>query len=283
MNALESFLAAFNYIRPVIDIGVLTFLLYKAYRLIIRTNGIQIIRAAVVVAFFFAFAFILHLETLMWLLTKIAPGLAIAFAIVFQPELRKLFLKIGQNQWFTFGDRSKHSLVDAVISAAEELSKLKKGMLVVFTRQTKLGDIIGTGTKLNADVSTALLVTIFKFETPLHDAACIVEGGKIIAAGCFLPLSEQYDIKKTFGTRHRSALGLAETTDAVVLVVSEETGAISLAYDSKLHYDLKSSQVKKILEKLLDITPEKQTLGDSFEGSFEGADGGSINESKANI
>lgn len=267
MNALEGFLAVFNYIRPVIDIGVLTFLLYKAYELIVRTNGIQIIKAAVVVALFYAFAFIFHLETLLWLLGKIAPGLAIAFAIVFQPELRKLFLKIGQNEWFTFGNRSKHSYVDTVIIAAEELSKLKKGMLVVFRRQTKLDDIIITGTELNADISSALLITIFKFETPLHDAACIVDGGKIIAAGCFLPLSENYDIKKTFGTRHRAALGLAETTDAVVLVVSEETGAISLAYDSKLHYDLKPAQVSKILEKLLDISPNQQTIEDTIDES----------------
>lgn len=265
MNALESLLAVFNYIRPVIDIGVLTFLLYKAYQLIVRTNGMQIIRAALIVALFYAFAFILRLQTLLWLLEKIAPGLAIAFAIVFQPELRKLFLKIGQNEWFTFGNRSKHSYVDTVIIAAETLSKMKKGMLVVFERHTKLDDIIETGTLLNADISSALLVTIFEYETPLHDAACIVEGGKIIAAGCFLPLSEQYDIKKTFGTRHRAALGLAETTDAVVLVVSEETGAISLAYDSKLHYDLKPVQITKILEKLLDISPDQQTIEDTID------------------
>lgn len=265
MNALESLLAVFNYIRPVIDISVLTFLLYKAYQLIVKTNGIQIIKAALTVSLFYAFAFIFHLETLLWLLGKIAPGLAIAFAIVFQPELRKLFLKIGQNEWFTFGNRSKHTYVDAVIIAAEQLSNMKKGMLVVFTRSTKLDDIIETGTVLNADVSSALLITIFKFETPLHDAACIIEGGKIIAAGCFLPLSENYDIKKTFGTRHRAALGLAETTDAVVLVVSEETGAISLAYDSKLHYDLKPVQVTKILEKLLGIKQEQQTIKDTID------------------
>lgn len=267
MNALESFLAVFDYIRPLIDIGVMTFLLYKAYQLIVRTNGIQIIKAAMIVALFYAFAFILRLQTLLWVLGKITPGLAVAFVIIFQPELRKLFLKIGQNEWFTFGNRSKHSYVDTVIIAAEELSKLKKGMLVVFRRQTKLDDIIITGTALNADISSALLITIFKFETPLHDAACIVDGGKIIAAGCFLPLSENYDIKKTFGTRHRAALGLAETTDAVVLVVSEETGAISLAYDSKLHYDLKPAQVSKILEKLLDISPNQQTIEDTIDES----------------
>lgn len=267
MNALEGFISIFNFIRPVIDIGIMTFILYKAYEIIVKTNAMQIIKAAVVVAVFYAVAFILELETMLWIISKLAPGLAIAFAIVFQPELRKVFLKIGQNGIFMFGSRSRHTYVDSVIIAAETLSKMKKGMLVVFSRHTKLDDIIETGTQLNADISQALLVTIFGHETPLHDAACVVQNGKVIAAGCFLPLSEQYDIKKSFGTRHRSALGLSEISDAVILVVSEETGAISLAYDSKLHYDLKPSQITKILENLLDISADQKTIEDTIDES----------------
>ena len=125
-------------------------------------------------------------------------------------------------------------------------------MLVVFIRQNTLKDISETGTRLNADLSSSLLVTIFGHDTPLHDGAVIIQGGRIIAAGCFLPLSEQQDIRKTFGTRHRAALGLSEETDAVILIVSEETGAISLAYDSKLYYDLTSVEITRQLENLLD-------------------------------
>ena len=147
--------------------------------------------------------------------------------------------------------------------AAELLSKQRRGMLAVFTRHTKLDDIAKTGTRINADLSSSLLITIFKFDTPLHDGAVIIQGDKIIAAGCFLPLSEQYDIKKTFGTRHRASLGLAETTDAVVLVVSEETGAISLSYDSKLHYDLSMQELTKTLVDLLKITPDQYKIEDS--------------------
>ncbi|MBQ0051532.1 MAG: diadenylate cyclase CdaA [Treponema sp.] len=267
MNALEGFQIFLNVIRPIVDVGVLTFIIYKAYQMVVKTNAMQIIKAALIVALVYAFAFILNLQTLLWILSKIAPGLAIAFAIVFQPELRKLFLKIGQNEWFAFGSRSRHTYVDTVIIAAETLSKFKKGMLVVFQRHTKLDDIIDTGTRINADISSALLVTIFGHETPLHDAACIVQNGKIISAGCFLPLSEQYDIKKTFGTRHRAALGLSEQTDAVILVVSEETGAISLAYDSKLHYDLKPAQVTKMLENLLEISADQRTIEDTIDES----------------
>ena len=139
------------------------------------------------------------------------------------------------------------------------LSNQKRGMLVAFARKNELKDIMDTGVRLNADLSSSLLVTIFGHDTPLHDGACIIQGGKVLAAGCFLPLSEQYDIKKTFGTRHRAALGLSEETDSIVLVVSEETGAISLAFDSKLHYDLKMDQLTKILETQLELTPDSYT------------------------
>ena len=122
-----------------------------------------------------------------------------------------------------------------------------------------LKDIMDTGTYLNADLTSSLLVTIFGHDTPLHDGASVIQNGKIVASGCFLPLSEQYDIRKTFGTRHRAALGLSEETDAVILVVSEETGAISLAYDSRLHYDLTMEQLNETLETLLDITADSIT------------------------
>ena len=265
MNQFETLIKIYDFIRPVLDIGIITFLLYKAYQLITKTNAIQLIRAAVVVVLSYAVAVILQLRTLLWIFSVIAPGLMMAFAIVFQPELRKVFLKLGQAEWFTFGSRAKHSYVDSVLIAAEMLSKQKRGMLAVFMRRTKLDNILSTGTRLNADLSSSLLVTIFGHSTPLHDGACFIQGGKILAAGCFLPVSEQYDIKKTFGTRHRAALGLCEVSDCVVLVVSEETGAYSLAYDSKLHYDLTMDQVTRILERQLDITPDQQIIEDTID------------------
>ena len=265
MSAFENLSKLYDVIRPVLDVGIMTFIIYKAYEIIIKTNAVQIIKAAVVVVMAYAVALVLDLSMLLWVLNKIAFGLIVCFAIVFQPELRKVFLKIGQSEWFAFGNRSKHTYVDTVIIAAEMLSKMKRGMLVVFMRHTKLDDIIETGTRINADLSSALLVTIFGHDTPLHDAACVVQSGKILSAGCFLPLSEQYDINKTFGTRHRAALGLSEVSDAVVLVVSEESGAISLAYDSKLYYDLKTSQITKILEKLLEVTPDQKNIEDTID------------------
>ena len=265
MNTFDNLLRIYDYIRPVLDIGILTFLLYKAYEIIMRTNAVQILKAAVIVALAYILAWLLDLGTLLWILNVLTPGLLISFAIVFQPELRKIFLKLGQAEWFAFGSRSKHTYVDSVFIAAEMLSKQRRGMLAVFLRHTKLDDIIDTGTRLNADLSSSLLVTIFGHDTPLHDGACFIQGGKLLSAGCFLPLSEQYDIKKTFGTRHRAALGLSEVSDSLVLVVSEETGAISLAYDSKLHYDLTMEQLTRILESQLEITPDAQIIEDTID------------------
>ncbi|MCR5290820.1 MAG: diadenylate cyclase CdaA [Treponema sp.] len=266
MNVVNSLIDIYLHcIAPVLDIVFMAYLLYKAYGVIIKTNSVQIIRAAIIVAIAYVAAVLLQLKALHWVLNFIAPGLLIGFAIVFQPELRKIFLKIGQQEWFSFGNRSKHTYVDAVLIAADQLSSLRRGMLVVFSRHTKLNDIIDTGTKLNADLSSSLLMTIFAFNTTLHDGACVIQNGKIVAAGCFLPLSEQYDIRKTFGTRHRAALGICEVTDAVVLVVSEESGAISLAYDSRLHYDLSMQELTKSLENLLDLTPASYTLEDTID------------------
>ncbi len=243
----------YNYVRPVLDVGILTFVLYKTYQIIVRTHAVQLIKSGIALILVYTGAMFLNLGTLLWLLNIIAPGLLVGIAIVFQPELRKIFLKLGQGEWFKFGSKSKHTHVEAVLTAAEMLSKQRRGMLAVFIRRTGLKDIAETGVKLMAELSSSLLITIFGHDTPLHDGAVLIQGGRVVAAGCFLPLSENYDIKKTFGTRHRAALGLSEETDAVVLVVSEESGAISLAYDSKLYYDLSQDQLVTTLESLLDL------------------------------
>lgn len=264
MNSLDFFRTIYNsYISPVLDVLILAFILYKAYEMIVKTNTVQLFKSVLIVAMAFFVVSIFQLKTLMWIFKVMLPVLALAFAIVFQPEIRKIMLKLGQTEWLTFGAKSKHTSVDAVIQAAERLSELRRGMLVVFLRTTKHDNIINTGVMLNADVSASLLLTIFDHDTPLHDAACFVQNGKIIAAGCFLPLSEQYNIKKTFGTRHRAALGMSEQGDCVVMVVSEETGAISLAYEGELHYRLSVAELTRKLEELLDTSKEikrKDTL-----------------------
>ena len=255
-----------NFIRPVLDIGILAFILYKTYEIIKKTYSGQLLRAAFLVAVFYSIALWLKLSTLLWALNKMAPGLIIAVAVIFQPELRKLFLQLGQTRFTRFKAEEQDKTIEYVLDAAEFLSERRRGMLVVFTRRTSLKDVAVTGTEINALVSSSMLITIFGHDTPLHDGAVLIQNDKIIAAGCFLPLSEQYDIKKTFGTRHRAALGLSEQTDAVVLVVSEETGALSLAYDSKLYYDLSREQIIKTLTSKLESSSKKPAKKD---GAYE--------------
>ncbi len=256
MEFIKKAASLYAAIQPFLDVSILAFLLYVSYGILVKTQAIQLLKGAVSLLLVYALAFLLRLNTLLWILNILAPGLLIGVAIVFQPELRKIFLKIGQSDWFRMGKRSKHSHLDSLLTAAEILSNRRRGMLAALVRRNGLKDIAESGTRLNADLSSSILVTIFGHDTPLHDGAVIIQGGKVVAAGCFLPLSEQQDIRKTFGTRHRAALGLSEETDAVVLIVSEETGAISLAYDSKLYYDLSSAEITRLLEGLLDLGAE---------------------------
>ena len=252
MNWLQTAGEWYNRFRPVLDIAILSFLLYKTYDLLIKTQAGQLIRGAGFLAFIYGIAYIFKLSTLQWLLGILAPGLFVVIAIVFQPELRRLIIRLGQGELFRLDNKPKLGRLEAAITAAEILSRQRRGALIVFPRKMNLKNIIETGTRLNAELSSSLIITIFAYDGPLHDGALFIHGGKIAAAGCLLPLSEQQDIRKSFGTRHRAALGMSEQSDAVVLVVSEEAGAISLAYESKLYYDLSPLEIQRKLKELLD-------------------------------
>jgi len=249
----------YDFIRPVLDVALLAFILYKGYELLEKTQALPLVKGAGFLALVYGVAFLFNLTTLRWVLTTIAPGLFIAIAIVFQPELRKIFMRLGQTEFFRPNATVQIGKLDAVITAAELLSEKRRGMLVVFQKKINLKHITDTGTRINAEISSGLIVAMYEFDGPLHDGAMVVQNGKISAAGCFLPLSDRQDIRKNFGTRHRASLGMAEQSDAVILVVSEETGAISLAYDSKLYYDLSSAEVTRKLKELLDKGSRKES------------------------
>jgi diadenylate cyclase len=248
----QRFTAFYNLVRPVIDIALLAFLLYKVYDLLVKTQAIQLVKGAGLLALVYGIAFLFNLNTLQWILNILGPGLLIAIAIVFQPELRKIMLRIGRGELFRLDSKPRLGQLEAVITSAEILSQQRRGALIVFPRRINIKNIIDTGTRMNAEISSSLIVTVFEFDGPLHDGAMIIQNGRIAAAGCFLPLSEQQDIRKSFGTRHRAALGMSEESDAVILVVSEETGAISLAFDTKLYYDLSPIEAQRKLKEFLD-------------------------------
>jgi len=245
-------LTIYDYIRPVLDVALLAFLLYKGYELLVNTQAMQMVKGAGFLALVYGIAYLFRLNTLQWVLNILGPGLFIAVAIVFQPELRKMILHLGQREFFRSDAGPRIDQLDAVITAAELLSRQRRGMLVVFPRRINVKNVIETGTRINAEISSSLIVTVFQFDGPLHDGAMIIQNGKIVAAGCFLPLSEQQDIRKNFGSRHRASLGMSEQSDAIVLVVSEETGAISIAFDGKLYYDLSTSEVAHKLNEILE-------------------------------
>jgi len=249
----------YEFIRPILDVALLAFILYKGYELLEKTQALPLVKGAGFLALVYGIAFLFKFTTLQWVLTIIAPGLLIAIAIVFQPELRKIFMRLGQAEFFRPNATVQIGKLDAVITAAEILSQRRRGMIVVFPRKINLKHIIDTGTKINGEISSSLIVAVFEFDGPLHDGAMIIQYGKIIAASCFLPLSERQDIRKNFGTRHRASLGMAEQSDAVILIVSEESGAVSLAYDSKLYYDLSIPEVTRKLMELLDKGSRKET------------------------
>ncbi|TVQ96605.1 MAG: TIGR00159 family protein [Spirochaetaceae bacterium] len=242
-----------SLILPALDVLILAFIIYKGYQILVQTRAVQLVKGALFVVLTYAVAFFLHLRTLLWILNFLAPSLVIGIAIIFQPELRKIFTRLGQGRLLQFSGTSKSYQLDSVIKSVESLAFRRRGALIVFSRTVGLKNIIESGTRMDAELSSELLMTIFAHDTALHDGAVVVEEGKVAAAGCFLPLSEQLDVRRSFGTRHRAALGLAEETDAVVLVVSEETGALSLAYEANLYYDMTADEVKRKLIALLQL------------------------------
>jgi diadenylate cyclase len=259
MAWFQNLTAIYELIRPAIDVALLAFILYKGYELLEKTQALPLVKGAGFLVLVYGIAWVFNLTTLRWVLTMITPGLFLAIVIMFQPELRKIFMRLGQGDFFRPSTVVHIGKLDAAVTAAELLSEQKRGMLIVFPRKINIKNIIETGTRINAEISSSLIVSIFMFDGPLHDGAMIIQGGKIAAAGCFLPLSERQDIRKNFGTRHRASLGMAEQSDAVVLVVSEETGAISLSYDSKLYYDLSPVEITRKLMELLDKGSRKES------------------------
>ncbi|MBQ4331872.1 MAG: diadenylate cyclase CdaA [Spirochaetaceae bacterium] len=258
MNVFPAFGSFYDYISPILDVCFLTFILYKAYEVLVKTNGLQLLKVVIILGVAYVLATILKLKLILWILSALTPSLLVGFFVVFQPEVRKMILRLGQTEWRP-SKKKKHMYVDSVLTSAEELSQRRRGMLVVFAGKTDIQGVIDSGTIINAHITSSLLSTIFEFDTKLHDGAVVIRGGKIISAGCFLPVSEQYDIEKTFGTRHRAALGLSEQTDAIILVVSEETGALSIACESRLYYDLSLDQVRRMLEDHLELSDENFT------------------------
>lgn len=253
------------WILAIADILFLAFIIYQVYRILMQTKATQLLQGIAILFAVYLVAKILHLGTVLWLINKLGTVIVIATLIIYQPELRKIFSRLARAGFFRGAKVEYASHIDAILDAIRVLSENRRGALIVFERKVSLKDLSGASTLLHSDISTNLLLTIFQYNTALHDGAVIIRDGRIESAGSMLPMSEQSDIAKTFGSRHRAALGISENSDAIVLICSEETGATSLAYESNLYYDLSLADIKRTLLEYLD----DKTLGFEQESDQE--------------
>jgi diadenylate cyclase len=247
-------------LTDIIDIFIVTFFIYKALKFIRDTRTVHLLKGVIVLIITMQVSQFVKLHTVHYLLSNALQLGLIAIIIVFQPELRRALEQLGRTtmgQWFSFEERTddleKEKIIKEVKDSCVSMSKSHIGALIVLERETKIGDIVGTGIIINADVTAELLTNIFVPKTPLHDGAVIIRNNKIEAASCFLPLSQNPNVSKELGTRHRAGLGMAEETDAVVVIVSEETGGISIACDGELSMKLSPETLENKLIKLFDI------------------------------
>lgn len=246
----------------ILDILVVSYIFYKSYMLIKETRAEQLLKGILLILLLIPVSSILQLTMLEWILNKTITIGILSIVIIFQPEIRRVLEHLGRS---AFNDRHileneevMEKVVNNVTEAVDNLSKSKTGALIVIENRTGLGEVIGTGTKLDAIVSSAILENIFVVNTPLHDGATIIRNDRIIAAGCFLPLSSNENISKSLGTRHRAGIGISENSDALTIIVSEETGAISLAVNGKLTRNYTKERLSDILIRILKSRQNKK-------------------------
>ncbi len=226
-------------IFDIIDILLIAFIIYKAVEFLRETRAGQLVKGIILLLALYAFAIVFKLAVLRWLLSAVFGSAIVAIAIIFQPELRRLLERVGQTRISNIqavGDKNEEVInaIDKICKSAGQFQKDKTGALIVFERKTQLGEIINTGTIIDAQVSESLVGNIFYPKSPLHDGAVIVRDGRIYAASCILPLTQSTTFSSQLGTRHRAAIGMTENSDAIVLVVSEETGTISVTFNGQI-------------------------------------------------
>lgn len=266
-TVLDSFFSAFNQFRTIsfidiIDILIVAYIIYRVMKLLKDTSAERLIKGIIILVGIMLLASMLHLTMISWLLQQALNVGLFAIVVVFQPELRRLLEQIGKGNFSRLivpadAPDEVESMITATVSACADMSRTKTGALIVFERRERLGEIISTGTMVDAAPSAELIKNIFFKNSPLHDGAMVVRAGRVCAAGCVLPLSGNQSLSRDLGTRHRAAVGMSESADSVLVVVSEETGSISVAIGGMLKRHLSPDMLRKLLENEL-LDSEKQ-------------------------
>ncbi|HHU63061.1 MAG TPA: TIGR00159 family protein [Clostridiales bacterium] len=252
-------------LRDVIDILIVAYVLYRFLVLIKETRAAQVLKGLAVLLIATKVTEWLKLNTINWLLSNAMTVGVIALLIVFQPELRRALEHIGRGRFFNSAifmpDEKKFTkVINEITQTVQNLARNKIGALIVIERKTGISDVVETGVRINGTVSSELLFNIFAPNTPLHDGAVIIREDQILAAGCFLPLTENPNLSKQLGTRHRAGLGISEVSDAISIIVSEETGIVSLAKDGKLTRYLDAKGLRDILNDIFGKNVESNPL-----------------------
>lgn len=241
--------------KILIEIGILWFVYYGILIFAMGTRGVYVLRGIILIALFFIITKQVGFERINWILTKIFALSILAFLIIFQQEIRRGLANIGQRRWSRFFLKESE-IIKEITTACFLLSKRKIGALIAIERETRLENYIESGIDIDAKVNSELLTTIFMPNTPLHDGGIVISGERIAASGCLFPLTQNPKILATLGTRHRAALGLSEETDAIVIVVSEETGGVSVSIGGRLTHDLDRESLERVLGNL--YRPDKK-------------------------
>lgn len=270
---LDSFFSLMSTFRPqdFLDILLVAFIVYNGIKIIRETRAIQLLKGIILLAFIYLVVNILDMQAISYILDMIIKFGVVIIVILFQPEIRHALESIGRssfNKLNIFATKNSDSFkqrerltsaITQVCRACASMSEKKIGALIVFEKYTLLGEVINTGTIINAELTSQIVENIFYPKAPLHDGAMIVRDGKVFAAGCILPLTQNNSLDSELGTRHRAALGLSEQSDALVAVVSEETGAISIAVNGVITRNLSDGDLRiKLLQHILDDSDENE-------------------------
>ncbi|WP_207711005.1 diadenylate cyclase CdaA [Romboutsia sp. CE17] len=252
-------------IFDIIDISIVAYIFYKIFMFIKDTRAEQVLKGIVFLLLATQLSSTFKLHTLYWLLVNTLQIGLLAAIIIFQPELRAGLEHIGRAQFnfFTKGNNTNEDLsktIEEIVEALYSLSRQKIGALIIMERKTKISDIISTGTEIDGDVSRQLLINIFIPNTPLHDGAVVIRDSKVKAAACFLPLTQSKDLSKDLGTRHRAGVGVSEVSDCITLIVSEETGDVSIAKSGKLYRNISKERMTNILQNNLKGSTEEKSF-----------------------